>query len=178
MTDALARASAHPHADIRRCRPDDWAALREVRLTALADAPEAFGSTLDRELGYDEQRWRGWIESAAVFLAWRNGRPDGMVAGFANEPDRPDSVPHSWHLVAMWVSPQMRGLGVAAELVGRVARHAHGQDAASLVLWVTDVNPRARAFYQRLGFRSTGVRQPVRPTEPDHWEEQFALRLG
>jgi ribosomal protein S18 acetylase RimI-like enzyme len=42
---------------------------------------------------------------------------------------------------------------------------------------VTEVNDRARAFYRRLGFAPTGVRQPVRPEEPDHWEEELALRL-
>ena len=42
-----------------------------------------------------------------------------------------------------------------------------------MTLWVTEVNARALAFYQRIGFVLTGARQPVRASEPDHWEEQM-----
>jgi ribosomal protein S18 acetylase RimI-like enzyme len=47
-----------------------------------------------------------------------------------------------------------------------------------LVLWVTEVNDRAKAFYRRMGFTPTGARQPVRPDEPDHIEAQMILDLG
>jgi ribosomal protein S18 acetylase RimI-like enzyme len=164
--------------EIRRLAPDGWATLRQVRLAALADAPAAFSSTLDRELGLDEQRWRERIESAAWFLAWQAGRPVGMVAGFAGAADAADRPGRRWHLVSMWVSPRARGRGTADRLVEEVATCARQDGADMLVLWVTDVNARGRAFYRRMGFRSTGRRQLVRPTEPDHWEEELARPLG
>jgi hypothetical protein len=67
---------------IRRLVPDEWATLRQVRLTALADAPDAFSSTLDQELAFDEHRWREWIFSSACFAAWRDGQPTGLACGF------------------------------------------------------------------------------------------------
>ncbi len=58
------------------------------------------------------------------------------------------------------------------------SNHARAEGAACLVLWVTEVNDRARAFYQRIGFVPTGARQLVRPSEPGLWEEQMIRHLG
>jgi len=43
---------------VERITGDDWEHLRAVRLGALADSPSAFGSSLEREQQYDEERWR------------------------------------------------------------------------------------------------------------------------
>jgi ribosomal protein S18 acetylase RimI-like enzyme len=77
----------------------------------------------------------------------------------------------------MWVSPALRGSGLAERLVQAVAGAARSDGATRLMLWVTDVNDRGRAFYGRLGFRPTGTRALVRPEEPDHWEEERSLDL-
>jgi 5'-3' exonuclease/ribosomal protein S18 acetylase RimI-like enzyme len=154
--------------EIRRVAPDDWATFRDIRLVALAEAPYAFAGTLDAETGYDERRWRDWVSRSAFFLAWEDDRPVGMVGGYAQE-DR------GWHVISMWVSPQARGGGLADRLIGAVAGYARDQHAPTLTLWVTDGNDRARAFYRRAGFRSTGRRQQVRPEEPGLWEEEMLL---
>jgi ribosomal protein S18 acetylase RimI-like enzyme len=77
----------------------------------------------------------------------------------------------------MWVAPGCRGQGLADRLVEAVREQALQAGARTVTLWVTEVNDRARAFYRRLGFAPTGGRQLVRPEEPDHWEEELALRL-
>ena len=164
--------------EIARLVPDQWSAYRQVRLAALAEAPYAFSSTLDRERGLDEQNWRQRIESAATFMAWLDGEPVGTATGRVNKPGQDYDVAGSWQLVAMWVDPQARGTTVAGQLVEAVARHARSEGAPALTLWVTDVNARARAFYLRLGFRPTGVHELVRPTEPDHTEELMIRDLG
>jgi 5'-3' exonuclease/ribosomal protein S18 acetylase RimI-like enzyme len=157
--------------EIRRVRSENWADLRDVRLAALADAPCAFASTLDQETGYDERRWREWIGRTVFFLAWHGGRPAGLVGGFGQEDG-------GWHVISMWVSPPARGAGLAGRLIAAVARHARAEGAPALTLWVTDGNDRARAFYRRAGFRSTGRRQPVRPQTPELWEEEMLLALA
>ncbi len=166
-------------AQIRRAGPHEWRAYRELRLAALAEAPYAFGSTLERELGFDDERWqRRLSSSAASFLAWRGTVPVGMATGTIDDPDDEFAVAGAWQLVGMWVSPAARGLGVADDLVEAVAGHARAAGAETLVLWVTEVNGRAQAFYRRLGFAPTGARQLVRPDEPGHWEVQLLRPLG
>lgn len=169
-------------AEIRRAVPADWATLRQARLAALADAPYAFSSTLERELGFDEQLWRGRIASSAYYMAWQDGQPAGMAACITEQAARAaghqDAVAGSSHLVSMWVSPQARGRGIADSLVEAVCGLARTDGAARVELWVTEANARARAFYRRMGFVSTGRRQLVRPDEPDHWEEQLVRQLS
>ena len=162
---------------ISRVAPAQWQEYRQVRLAALAEAPFAFGSTLDRELGLDEQVWRRRLGSRGTFLAWAGGEPAGTATAVPDDPDDEFAVPGAWQLVGMWVDPRSRGGGVADLLVDAVADHARAAGATQLVLWVTEVNARARAFYQRMGFRATGARQLVRPDEPNHWEEQLIRGL-
>lgn len=165
----------------RRVQPDDWAALRELRLAALADAPYAFGSTRAAEEGLSEADWRGRIARSAYFMAWRDGQPAGIAAGISEQAAAAagwdEAEPGTAHLVSMWVGPLARGRGVADVLVQAVCRWAHDDGAERVQLWVTDVNGRARAFYRRMGFSSTGRRQLVRPEQPDHWEEELVKPL-
>jgi ribosomal protein S18 acetylase RimI-like enzyme len=155
---------------VRRLVSDDWAQLRVARLAALAEAPYAFFSTLAHEQQFTDEEWRERAGRGGTFAAW----DDDAIAGLATGLDRGRD---GWHLVGMWVSPKLRGSGVADRLVAAVCDLARQGAATSVTLWVTEVNDRARAFYRRLGFVPTGRRQLVRPEEPDHWEEELILRL-
>jgi GNAT superfamily N-acetyltransferase len=167
-----------PRSFIRRAQPAEWERYREIRLAALAEAPYAFGSTLDQERVLPRERWQWRLERGATYLAWDDERPVGTATGLPEDPDDEYHVHGGWQLVGMWVHPDSRGSGVAVGLVDAVAAHALRAGSATLVLWVTEVNDRARAFYQRLGFAYTGARQLVRDDEPDHFELQMRRDLA
>jgi len=166
-------------AEIRRVRAGEWAAYRQVRLAALAEAPYAFSTTLEQESAKDDAYWQDRAaHGIPMFIAWQDGEPAGLAGAFVvPDGELPPGVARAWHLVSMWVSPSARGSGLAERLVQAVAGAARADGATRLLLWVTDVNERARAFYGRLGFRPTGARQLVRPDEPDHWEEERSQDL-
>ena len=109
-------------------------------------------------------RWRGILTSPvpagltrlAVFdehgdaVAW-------VVAG----PSRPDDeVPPSrpLELWGLYVAREHHGTGLARALAERVLGDAPAE------LWVFDGNPRAEAFYRKLGFERDGVEAPHRET--------------
>jgi ribosomal protein S18 acetylase RimI-like enzyme len=164
---------AAPGVTIRLLAAADWASLRAARLAALAESPYAFASTLRREQEFTEETWRSRAGSGRTFAAWRDGDIVGLATAMPPEAHRPE-----WHLVGMWVDPEVRGLGIADQLVEAVCELASQTGGETVTLWVTEVNGRARAFYRRLRFAPTGHRQLVRPEEPDHWEEELARRLG
>jgi len=154
---------------VRLLAADDWMELRDARLAALAEAPYAFSSTLARERDLPESTWRERAGSGRTFAASDGDTIVGLATGLPEDGD--------WHLVGMWVSPKVRGTGLADRLVTAVCELAQKSGYTSVTLWVTEVNDRARAFYRRLGFAPTGGRQLVRPDEPDNWEEELTLRL-
>jgi GNAT superfamily N-acetyltransferase len=175
-----------PAGSVRPLVADDWEQSRDVRLAALAEAPYAFASTLERELAFTEDVWRDRAGSGRTFGAYDGRLIVGLATGLPPD-DQPaggdqlaggDADSPSWSLVGMWVAPAWRGRGVADRLVNAVCERARDSGAATVTLWVTDVNGRARAFYGRLGFAPTGRRQLVRPDEPGHGEEQLVLRLS
>lgn len=144
--------------DVNRLGPDDWDVFRELRLEALRETPDAFGSTLTREQGVDEATWRRRVAAAAVFVArlTESDRPaDGLVGAFVH----PDNGTH--RVFSMWVRPDARGCGVGAALVRAVLGWADEVGADSVHLWVTETNDSARRLYERFGFAYTGETEPL-----------------
>lgn len=132
---------------------------RDIRLRALRLDPNAFCSTLERELAFDEPKWRDRLENGATFLARTDEGAVGTASGVA-DPHEDDSR----ELVAMWVDPVARGSGVAAALIESVEEWARNEGVSSLALWVADDNDAAKRLYSRCGFVATGEREPMRPT--------------
>lgn len=138
---------------VRPAGREDWPLLRAIRLEALVDAPEAFGSTYDGATRLSSHQWRSMIERSRYFLAERDGEVVGMVSGGFN-----DRHPGTHWLYGLYVTPPARGSGAAASLVEAVVAWARGQGASELYLHVTSIAERARAFYDKVGFRPTGER--------------------
>jgi len=156
---------------IRRAEAGDESLLLKIRLEALSEAPEAFGSTLDRERARTPVDWQKWLSPSTTFVLETTTGPQGIVAGV---PD--SSEPGVVHLMAMWVHPALRGSGAASALVQSVLAWAEGRGATLVRLDVVEGNDRARRLYQRHGFRATG-HVTVRARDGAR-EVQMERRLG
>ena len=151
--------SAGDAVTVRRLRPDEWSALRDIRLRALADSPDAFGSTLAEEAVRGDNAWRDWASRADRGIVV--GELAGRLVGLASGGPAPDGDGAAG-LYAMWVEPAIRGSGVAAEIVALVEDWARAAGYAKIGLGVTTTNERAIALYERLGYADTGERHPLR----------------
>ena len=138
----------------RRLQTDDHAALRALRLRALAGEPSAFGSTLDREEAFTAEIWKERLHPDAHPSFGGFDDSGGLVGLAVGIPDLADASVA--HLVGMWVDPVARRGGLAAELAELVIGWAAGRDCRFVRLRVTDGNIRAEALYARLGFVRTG----------------------
>lgn len=146
---------------VRFATPEEWERVRDVRLRALADAPDAFGRTFAEERDASEADWRAFIEgwegaTNAMAVAESDGTWVGMALG-SRTADEPEA-----HLYAMWVEPGRRRQGIGERLVDAVLGWARSWGARSVVLGVTETNEGAATFYRNLGFEDSGGRHPLR----------------
>jgi GNAT superfamily N-acetyltransferase len=149
-------ASGTPHfmtieRSLRRAVVGDESILRDLRLQALSEAPDAFGSTYEKELARTTSDWQRWLSPGVTFILDEPAGARGIVAGVHDATDAAVV-----HLMAMWVHPAMRGSGAADELVAAVLAWADSEGAKLVRLNVIQSNVRARRFYARIGFRATG----------------------
>jgi ribosomal protein S18 acetylase RimI-like enzyme len=138
---------------VRLAIPGDEPILRALRLQALSDAPDAFGSTYERELARTNADWQRWLSPGATFILTDDDGPKGIVAGARDATD-----PGIVQLLAMWVHDSLRGLGAADALVSSVLVWASAEGARATRLAVVESNIRARRCYERNGFHDTGER--------------------
>lgn len=151
---------------VRPIRENEWQELRDLRLRALADSPSAFGETLESAKQSDETEWRRLARGAVDsrnFVALRDECFVGMTALFVDGVQR-------GQLVAVWVAPEGRGHGIGAALIKDAVDFARSIHLTSVYLWVNCDNEPARMLYEKLGFRATGVEQPL-PSDPEHYRE-------
>lgn len=139
--------------ELRALSGEDWRLWRELRLAALAEAPYAFASRLADWQGHgdQEERWRSRLAMPGShnLVAEVDGRPVGMASGV------PTDDPEVRELIAMWVSPEARGIGVGDTLIVGVAQWARESGASELRLAVYEHNAAAAGLYRRNGFIET-----------------------
>jgi GNAT superfamily N-acetyltransferase len=147
---------------VRETVPEDWRALRDIRLAALRDAPDAFESTHAEQAAFGEADWRRRITRGGTFLAYlpevSTAEPVGLVGGY-------QPAPGVVELVSMYVRPEGRGRGVGEALIEAVIGWARARNAATVHLWVTETNKHASGLYERCGFSLTGERQRLPSNE-------------
>jgi len=135
-------------------KPEDWPVWRKLRQSALAEAPDAFGSTLVEWTGVrdTEQRWLERLRDVPVNLVLAlDGEPAGMVSITA--PNADGAV----ELISMWVAPEARGRGVGDQAVRQAITIAALRfPNCAMRLSVKTINRHAIALYQRHGFVDAG----------------------
>lgn len=157
---------------IRRAEAEDWELLRDVRLRALSEDPDAFLATHAQESRFGNEQWQARAAQAngASFVVEGADGAEGLVTGIV------DADPATVFLVGMWVAPALRGDGTARELVAHVLEWARARGAERVCLSVEGHNLRAARLYERCGFTETKD-PPNMPYEPNAGNRFFVLEL-
>ncbi|MFJ3304360.1 GNAT family N-acetyltransferase [Streptomyces sp. NPDC086549] len=177
---------------IRAIRPDEWPAVKQLRLDALQDpvAHIAFLETYEDASGrpdsfYRERATRSAEESggARQFIA---EAPDGTWAGTATVVIE-EAGTQDWaglpverkqgHLVGVFVKPEHRGTGLLKALFEGGLEWAWERGAERVRLLVHEDNARAQAAYRKAGFVPSGV-TVVLSGDAGELELEFVVERG
>lgn len=156
-----------PAVRVRTLPPADWPLYRDLRLQALADAPDAFSYTHAQAATQTDDAWAARLAAAAG-----SGRDcplvaeyDGVAVGLSWV--KRDEVGSGAELYQVWVAPHARGVGAGSALLHAATVWSRGAGARSLRLGVTwndgGKDSAAVRMYRRAGFEPVGPAEPLRP---------------
>lgn len=164
---------------IRCFASHEWNVYKVLRLSALADSPDAFGATFEQENDRSDTEWFNRLASGVAspfdlpLVAEISKQPIGLAWGRIENSDLDVA-----NLYQMWVAPRWRGHGAGHKLLQAVIEWAKSTDARYLALAVTCGNSSAMRLYVRAGFERIGEPEPLRPgSELLAQPMRLALRL-
>jgi ribosomal protein S18 acetylase RimI-like enzyme len=139
---------------IRVVQAEEWEQARDLRLRAVADAPEAFGRSLEEEERLSEAGWRERVAPSDSRVWFVDATDDdefvGMAVGFLDDESK------TAYLGGMWVEPGRRRSGIGKRLVDTVIEWGRARGAVRIELEVNELTRPAVALYQACGFAPTG----------------------
>jgi len=138
--------------EIRRLTANDASLFRTLRLEALKNHPEAFGTAYEEAAARDMGSYAQQLKTSALFGGF-DGKALVGVAGFFQHAEV--KTQHKGTLYSMYVQPVARGTGLARLLVEAVLDHAR-EKVEIIQLAVQAQNDTALHLYESCGFKRYG----------------------
>lgn len=152
---------------VRPVQAQEWLSYKALRLGALQESPDAFGSTYEAEAARADEFWIERMKAAAnsdtnyVLFAEKDGVPCGLIWCVLSSTDAQTA-----DIYQMWVAPQWRGLRVGYLLLDDAVKWAEQHGASQVRLGVTKTNVAAITLYENYGFQASGEVEPLRDDSP------------
>lgn len=161
------------HLDVRLLKnEEDWFAFQDLRLAALQEHPETFGSSYEEESIMSAQSFKEGYKKCNIFGAFIENALVGCAGFFVQAPLK---MVHRGVLFSMYVSPTHRNKGIANLLIKTVIDHAKIR-VLQLHATVVTSNQSALNLYERNGFIIYGT-EPRSLRIDNHFYDEHMMVL-
>lgn len=134
--------------------PNDWLLYRDLRINAVQESPQAFGTSYEEELATSDADWKRRLGLNMLF-AVKNGKLVGMVGAVIESRER---LRHIAKVISMYVVPEERGKKVGTLLLSHLLEDLKNFECLKkITLQVTLEQIPAIRLYKKLGFHVSGV---------------------
>lgn len=155
--------------------------FRHVRLEALKNFPEGFGTRYEDEIGktriyFEEIIERG--DSADIFFFGAFAEDDELIgiAGFVRE--NRAKTKHRGEIVSMYVKPEFHGRRIGENLLRALIEAAFEIEGIEQIqLTVVADNRAAVRLYEKIGFTTFGVQKEYFKSGETYWDQRFMQLL-
>jgi RimJ/RimL family protein N-acetyltransferase len=169
--------SARGSITIRLATVSDMQAFIAMRLKALKDHPEAFGSDYEDALTRPEEFWQQRLTETdhnAIYVAVSPEAELIAMTGISRYEGK--KIQHNANIVSVYVDPAWRGLRLTEHLIAACVAWARQHDIRILRLSVAVTNTAAIRAYARSGFVVYGIEQEVIFTDGIYYDELMMAR--
>lgn len=161
--------------EYRRLRAGDEGSYRHLHLESLRLFPDKFGTRYEDQRCVAELPFERFIKEGCednfmcgAFL----GQELVAIAGFRRE-TRPKTR-HRGEIVQMFVHPSVQGNGIGDRILRTAVETAFALDGIeSVELSLVADNHPAQKLYERVGFRTYGVRKAYFKAGEKYWDQRF-----
>lgn len=166
--------------EIRLLTAADASAYWELRLEALQQNPEAFGSSyeeaIERQSPVEKVANNLSTEGNYTYGAFENEQLVGMLTLLGEQSLK---LKHRANILAVYVSPSVRGLGAGKALLTSAIENAKSIEwMEKLNLSVVSSNKPAKQLYEKFGFQVFGVEEKaLKVADTYYTEEHMTLIL-
>lgn len=158
---------------IRQLTAEDATLYKALRLEALRNHPEAFGSDYEAEKDRPVERYATRLESeqSSTIGAFREGELVGVVTIVCLEPIK---MKHRANLFAMYVTPHARKQQIGRRLVQEALQRLKQHPVIEQIhLSVVQTNEAAKALYRSLGFESYAIEPRALKIDDTYHDEEL-----
>ncbi len=152
--------------EIRSATRADADGITDVQVASWrAGYAHVFPQSVLYDDDFDSSRrtfWHLWrfAPGHRVAVAVEPGNEHARVVGFSSygpERERARGFTGRGEVWAFYLHPDVWGTGLAPSMMEYTETRLQAEGFDSAVLWVLDDNPRARAFYEKFGWKVSGI---------------------
>ncbi|MCU4577957.1 GNAT family N-acetyltransferase [Acinetobacter courvalinii] len=146
---------------------DELNDFREIRLSALAKAPEMFGSTYDVEIVKPLSFFQSCLSNSTIFGVYHKDRIIGLAALIQESGIK---LAHKAVLSSVFIEPEFQSQGIATALLRAVIAYSQAQ-VEQVLLTVAADNQSAIKLYQKMGFEMYEVEKKALKNNNEYTDE-------
>jgi ribosomal protein S18 acetylase RimI-like enzyme len=157
---------------------DQWEQYKALRLRALQQDPQAFGSSYEEELSYPEEKWKSYLnnpDSEIICAQAPNGELIGlMVASFNTKL----KSKHIADIYSVFIDINHRGKGISKLMFANLLESIKQRNIIRKVkLTVNADQTAAIALYERFGFVRIGLFKDELSDGNGNFYDEIAMEL-